>query len=161
MQSVCRRVRRHDGSMLLEPHNNEMKLHKVALTGLVAVHLAVSLWHGTAHGQLAILLPPEKSAFVFIVILIAPIVAASLLWTRYVLAGVWAFFLSMLGALLFGVYHHYVLVSPDNIGHLPPGSPEAHSLFITSAAAIALVELASALYGAFCLGSHRVTSSSG
>lgn len=46
VQSVCRRVRRHDGSMLLEPHNNEMKLHKVALTGLVAVHLAVSLWHG-------------------------------------------------------------------------------------------------------------------
>ena len=123
---------------------------KIALTGLVAIHLAVTLWHGSAHTQLGILLPPEKNAFVYIVILIAPIVAASLLWTRYLLAGVWAFFLSMVGALLFGAYHHYVLVSPDNVGHLPPGTAEAHSHFITSAAAIALLELASALYGAFC-----------
>jgi hypothetical protein len=38
-----------------------------------------------------------------------------------------------------------VLVSPDNISHLPPGSPESHSHFITSAGIIALVELASAL----------------
>jgi hypothetical protein len=65
------------------------------------------------------------------------------------------FFLSMLGALLFGAYHHYVLVSPDNIGHLPSGSPESHSQFIASAAAIALLELTSALSGAFCLGSHH------
>jgi hypothetical protein len=130
---------------------------KIALAGLVAIHLAVTLWHGGAHTQLGILLPPEKNAFVYIVILIAPIVAASLLWTRYLLAGVWTLVLSMVGALLFGAYHHYVLVSPDNVGHLPPGTAEAHSHFITSAAAIALLELASALYGAFCLGSQLGT----
>jgi NADPH:quinone reductase-like Zn-dependent oxidoreductase len=89
------------------------------------------------------------------VILIAPLVAAGLMWTRYVVVGVCMIFLSMLGALLFGVYHHYVLVSPDNIGHLPHGSADAHSMFIDSAAALALLELASALYGAFCLGSVR------
>ena len=130
---------------------------KVALAGLVAIHLFVTLWHGGAHTQLGILLPPEKNAFVYIVILIAPIVAASLLWTRYLLAGVWTLVLSMVGALLFGAYHHYVLVSPDNVCHLPPGTAEAHSHFITSAAAIALLELASALYGAFCLGSQLGT----
>jgi hypothetical protein len=64
------------------------------------------------------------------------------------------FFLSMLERFLFGAYHHYVLVSPDNIRHLPPGTPESHSHFITSADVIALVELASALYGAFCLGTY-------
>jgi hypothetical protein len=64
----------------------------------------------------------------------------------------------MLGALLFGVYHHYVLVSPDNIGHLPSGDPGSHAQFIASAVAIALLELASALYGAFCLGAHRARS---
>jgi hypothetical protein len=127
---------------------------KIALTGLVAIHLAVTLWHGRAHTQLEILLPPEKNAFVYIVILVAPLVAASLLWTRYLLSGVWVLFLSMVGAFLFGAYHHYVLVSPDNVGHLPPGTADAHSHFMTSAAAIALLELASALYGAFCLGSH-------
>jgi hypothetical protein len=61
----------------------------------------------------------------------------------------------MLGSFLFGAYHHYLLVSPDNIGHLPAGSPEAHSQFITSAAVIALIELAAALYGAYCLGRCR------
>ena len=106
---------------------------KILITGLVVIHLVASLWHGSAHTHLAIDLPPEKTLFVFIVILIAPIVAAALVWTRYASAGLWVFFLSMLGSFLFGWYHHYVLVSPDNIGHLPAGSPESHSQFITSA----------------------------
>ena len=131
---------------------------KIVITGLVAMHLAATLWHGSAHIQLAIALPPEKNIFVYIVILVAPIVAAGLVWTRYISMGLWVFFLSMLGALLFGAYHHYVLVSPDNIGHLPTGSPESHSQFIASASVIALFELASALYGTFCLGSHHARS---
>jgi hypothetical protein len=129
-------------------------MNRVLITAFVVVHLAASLWHGGAHTQLAIELPPAKTVFVFVVILIAPIVAALLVWTRYVSIGLWVFLISMLGALLFGAYHHYVLVSPDNIGHLPAGSTESHSQFITSAAVIALLELGSALYGAFCLGVH-------
>ena len=128
---------------------------RLIITALIVVHLVATIWHGSAHTQLAIALPPEKNAFVYLVILIAPILAAGLVWTRYFSLGVWLFFLSMLGALLFGVYHHYVLVSPDNIGHLPAGSPESHAQFIASAAVIALLELASALYGAFCLGASR------
>ena len=133
-------------------------MNRIVITGLVAIHLAASFWHGSAHTQLAIELPPQKTLFIFIVIIIAPIVAASLVWTRYISIGLWVFFLSMLGALLFGVYHHYVLVSPDNISHLPAGSPESHSQFITSAGVIGLLELAAALYGAFCLGSHHAQS---
>lgn len=128
---------------------------RMMITGLVAIHLAASFWHGGVHTQLAIALPPEKTIFVYVVILTVPIVAAALVWTRYISLGIWMLFLSMLGALLFGAYHHYVLVSPDNIGHLPAGSPEAHSQFITSAAVIALLELAAALYAAYCLGSRR------
>ena len=127
---------------------------RIAISVLVAVHLAVSLWHGNAHTELAIALPPLKNAFVILVIVVAPVVAASLMWTRYVSVGVWTFFLSMLGALLFGAYHHYILVSPDNIGHLPHGSADAHATFIASATWLALLELAAALYGAFCLGSR-------
>jgi hypothetical protein len=126
---------------------------KISISALVAIHLAVAVWHGNAHTALAIALPPEKNAFVFIVILIAPLVAASLMWTRYLLVGLWMIVLSMLGALLFGVYHHYLMVSPDNIGHLPTGSADAQSSFIASAAALALLELASALYGAYYLAS--------
>ena len=131
---------------------------RIVITGLVVVHLVATLWHGDAHQQLAIGLPPEKTIFVYVVILIAPIVSAGLVWTRYVSIGLWVLVLSMLGALLFGAYHHYVLVSPDNIGHLPVGSPEAHSQFIYSAAVIALLELLASLYGAYCLGSHQAPS---
>ena len=49
---------------------------KIVITGLVVVHLAASIWHGSAHTHLAIDLPPEKTFFIYIVILIAPIVAA-------------------------------------------------------------------------------------
>ena len=131
---------------------------KILIAGLVTIHLAASLWHGSAHAQLAIALPPHKNTFVYVVILIAPIVAAGLVWTRYISIGLWVFFLSMLGALLFGAYHHYVLVSPDNIAHLPSGSSESHSQFIASAGVIALLELASALVAAFALGSRQAPS---
>lgn len=133
-------------------------MNRIGITALVVVHLIATLWHANAHSQLAIGLPPEKTAFVYIVILIAPIVAAVVVWTRYISIGLWVFFISMLAALLFGAYHHYVLVSSDNIGHLPAGSPESHSQFISSAAVIALLELVSALYAAFSLGSYRARS---
>jgi hypothetical protein len=133
-------------------------MSKIVITGLVLVHFVASFWHGNAHTQLAIYLPPEKTLFIYAVILIAPIVAAALAWTRYRSIGLFVFFFSMLCALLFGVYHHFVLVSPDNIGHLPGGSPESHSQFVSSACTIALLELASSLYGAFCLGSHYAQS---
>jgi NADPH:quinone reductase-like Zn-dependent oxidoreductase len=131
---------------------------KILITALVTIHLAATLWHGSAHTQLAIALPPEKNVFVYVVILLAPIVAAGLVWTRYIWIGLWVFLLSMLGAFLFGAYHHYMLVSPDNVGHLPDGSPESHSQFVASATVIALFELASALAGAFSVGSHRAQS---
>jgi hypothetical protein len=127
-------------------------MNKIAIAGFVVVHFALAVWHGNAHTSLAIELRPEETAFVVLVILIAPLVAAPLVWTRYARVGVWMFFLSMLGALLFGAYHHYVVVSPDNIGHLPHGSTDAQATFIASAGALAVLELASALYGAFCLG---------
>jgi hypothetical protein len=128
---------------------------KIVITGLVIIHLAASLWHGSAHSNLGIELSTKQTLFIYVVIIIAPVVAAILVWTCYVSLGLWMFFLSMLGSFLFGAYQHYALVSPDNIHHLPAGPPESHSHFIVSAGVIALVELASALYGAFCLGTYR------
>ncbi len=133
-------------------------LEKILITGLVVVHLGVTLWHGDAHARLVIDMPPEKDAFIYVVILAAPLIAAGLVWTRHFSLSLWLFTLSMLGALLFGAYHHYVLVSPDNIEHLPAGGPHLHGQFIDSAAALALLELGSVLYGMFCLGAARVRS---
>jgi hypothetical protein len=126
---------------------------RVAIAVLVAVHFVVTIWHGNAHTALAIPLSTWQTAFVFMVIIIAPVLSAALVWTRYFRVAVWIFFLSMLGALLFGAYNHFVMVSADNIAHLPSGSADAHAAFVTTASALAVLELASALYGAFCLGS--------
>jgi len=131
---------------------------KISISALVAIHLIATLWHGSAHTDLSIYLPPLKNLYVYIVMLAAPIAGAILAWTRFARLGSSVFALAMLGALLFGVYHHYILLSPDNIAHLPTGSAEAHSQFISSAALIALIELASALFGFFAMGHQHAKS---
>ena len=131
---------------------------RLVVAALAAVHLLVTLWHSGAHSELAIGLPPLKLAYAYAVIVIAPPVAALLLWTRFATAGLWLFTLAMLGSLLFATYHHYILVSPDNIAHLPEGSAEAHARFVSSAGISALLELGSALVGAFALGRQQTES---
>ena len=131
---------------------------KISISALVAIHLIATLWHGGAHTDLSIILPPLKNLYVYIVILAAPIVGAILAWTRFTQSGSAVFALAMLGALLFGVYHHYILISPDNIAQLPAGPAEAHSQFVSSAALIALIELSSALFGFFTMGHQHAKS---
>jgi hypothetical protein len=116
-------------------------MRRIVITVLVAVHLVASLWHGKLHSQLSINLSPTQTLFVLVVILLAPIVAAAVVWTRYAFSGVWVFFLSMLGSFLFGVYHHYVMVSSDNINFLPGSDSASHHQFALSAGVIALLEL--------------------
>ena len=125
---------------------------KVLITVFVLVHLAGNLWHGDAHTTLEISLPGIKTAFVIVVILISPILGAILTWTRYSILGSWTVGLSMVGSVVFSVYHHYVLISPDNVEHLPSGTPEAHAHFSNSAEFIALVALAAALLAFYAAG---------
>jgi len=125
---------------------------KPLVASLAALHLGVTLWHSGAHSELAIGLEPWKLAYAYAVIVIAPPVAAALLWTRFARPALWVFTATMVGSLLFATYHHYILVSPDNIAHLPEGTPEAHARFVSSAGWSALLELASGLVGAFYLG---------
>ncbi len=129
---------------------------RLLVAALAAIHLLVTLWHSGAHTELAIGLPPVKLAYAYAVIVIAPPVAALLLWTRFASHGLWIFTLAMLGSLLFATYHHYILVSPDNVAHLPEGAPEAQARFIHSAGISALLELAGAVLGAWLLGRHSL-----
>jgi len=105
---------------------------KLAILTLVIVHVIATLWHGDAHSTLGIDLPTLKILYVYAVILAAPIVGAILVWTRFIIFGAGLFAFSMVGAFVFGVYHHYVLVSPDNVAHLPTGLAEAHSQLLSS-----------------------------
>ena len=107
---------------------------------LVVTHALVLLGHDAAHRDLAVHLKLWQTVFAYSVIVAAPVAAAILIFTRYARLGFMILAASMFGALLFGVYHHFVLVSPDHVAHLPAG--EAQGLFRVTAAAMAVLEFA-------------------
>ena len=121
--------------------DSDRKLPRLTLTVLAAIHLTVVLWHGAAHSDLAVALSRLQTLFVFCVILIAPVLATLLLWTPLKDFAIWVYAISMLASLLFGVYYHYVSVSPDNVHYLPAGAHAAHRQFVNSAGAVAVIEL--------------------
>ena len=90
-------------------------------TVIVLVHLLVNIVHGLAHRALGVGLSPLGSAFVVVVILILPLIAMALLWTMRKRVGLILLTLSMLGALLFGLYHHFVATGPDHVHAQPSG----------------------------------------
>lgn len=130
---------------------------RIALTALGAVHLVAAVAHGAAHADLAVALSPAQNLFVYAVVVVAPLVAVGLLWTRYVRPALWLFLTAMCASFLFGAYYHYVFVSLDNVEHLPAGSAAAHARFALTAAILALIELASALCAAFALRWHHAS----
>jgi hypothetical protein len=85
------------------------------------------------------------------VIVIAPVMAVLAAWTRWLTAALGSLVLAMLGSFGFGLYHHFVAVSPDHVAHLPDGSARAHLAFIASAVLLAAIELLTAAYGALAL----------
>jgi len=92
------------------------------VTIVVLAHLVVNLLHGRAHTDLGVGLTTWQYVFVMTVILLVPLVALVLSWTRYSRAGLWLLFISMLGSLIFGFCYHYIIISNDHVAHLPPGA---------------------------------------
>ena len=125
---------------------------RVLTAAFVIAHFVGNLWHGEAHSILEIALPVYKTAFVLIAIILGPIVGSILTWTSYRLIGYWMVGVSMTSSVVFSVYHHFVMISNDNVEHLPPGTAEAHAHFSNSAEAIALIALAGALIAFYAAG---------
>lgn len=115
----------------------------------VLAHLAVTMVHGRAHEQLAVGLSTWQNVYVMSVILVAPLLAMVLTWTRLARMGLLLLVLSMSGALIFGFIYHYVIISPDNVSHLPPG--DARGLFRNTALLLIVTELFGVVVGALAL----------
>jgi hypothetical protein len=118
-----------------------MSKGKLIILSVVAVlaHLVVSIVHGHAHERLAVGLSSWQNTYVMTVIVLAPMIAMVLIWTRYARPGLVLLVLSMAGSLIFGVVYHYVVISPDHVSHIPPGA--AQGLFRTTAMLLVLTEL--------------------
>jgi hypothetical protein len=104
----------------------------------VVAHLIVNLLHGQAHTSLKVGLSTWQQIYVVTVILLAPLVALALSFTRYARAALWLLLVAMLGALIFGACYHYVIVSPDHVAHLPPG--DARGTFRVTALLLVVTE---------------------
>jgi hypothetical protein len=119
---------------------------------LVAIHAAVLLGHDAAHRDLGVYLNTWQTIFAYLIIIAAPVVAALLVFTTYPRLGFALLAISMLSALIFGVYHHYILVSPDHVSHLPAG--DSQGLFRATAAVMGVLELAGVGLGVWGWRSH-------
>jgi hypothetical protein len=108
------------------------------VTTAVLAHLIVSLLHGQAHTRLGVGLSNWQQLYVFVVILVAPLVALALSFRRDARAGLWLLLVSMLGSLIFGAFYHYLIISPDHVAHLPAG--EARGLFRITALLLLVTE---------------------
>ena len=128
---------------------------RLSLTVLAAIHLSVVIWHGGAHSTLAVALTPFQNAFVLGVILFAPLLATLLLWTRFEEFALWLYMTAMCASLVFGVYYHYIVVSPDNVHYLPAGSDPVRHHFTYSAAAVAITEAIATVYSGVALLARR------
>jgi len=127
--------------------------NRIVCTFAVLAHLAVNILHGRAHESLGVGLNTFQNIYVFGVILIAPLIAMLLLWTRYARTGLVLLVISMAGSLIFGAIYHYVVVSPDHVSHLPPG--EAQGMFRITAVLLILTELFGVIVGLLGLRSNR------
>src|ERR671913_474373 len=88
-------------------------------TAVVVVSAVVNVAHTASHaGQHLMSLPGWQLAYIAIVIYAAPVVAASLLWTRYRFAGAWL----LAGSFAFGLLYHFVIPGQDNVFTQPPGT---------------------------------------
>jgi len=125
---------------------------RIVCTVAVLAHLVVNVLHGRAHGSLNVGLSAWQNIYVITVILIAPLIAMLLVWTRYARLGLLVLVSSMAGSLIFGVVYHYVVVSPDHVSHLPPG--DAQGLFRMTALLLVLTELLGLVVGMLGLRSN-------
>lgn len=113
-------------------------------TAIVLVRQIVAQLHGMAHEEVGVGLAPWQWAFVYIVIVAAPVLAVVLYWTRWSQLGAMLLGLAMPAGMLFGIYYHFIAISPDNVQHLP--GDHGHGFFIATAAALVPIELVGTIY---------------
>ena len=107
-------------------------------TAIVLVHLLLNIAHGLAHRGVRVGLAPSGAIFVIVVVLILPLVSLGLIWTAKKRLGLILLSSSMFGSLLFGVYHHFLVMSPDHV-RSQPANPWG-LLFVLTAYGLAITE---------------------
>ncbi|HTL89414.1 MAG TPA: hypothetical protein VL134_08425 [Leptolyngbya sp.] len=87
-------------------------------TAIVVLHILTNGLHGLAHMKIPVALSLLQSSFVGMVIFLVPVTAAILLWTPFYRIGCWLLLSAMTGSLVFAIYNHLVVISPDHVSQV-------------------------------------------
>ncbi|NJL78530.1 MAG: hypothetical protein HC836_37610 [Richelia sp. RM2_1_2] len=86
---------------------------------IASFHFIVVGIHGFAHQIIPVPISMLQSLFIISIITITPVVAIVLLRRESFYTGMALLFGSMLGASIFGIYNHFIVISPDHISQIP------------------------------------------
>jgi hypothetical protein len=116
---------------------------------IVITHLGLTVAHGLAHSHLAIALTVAQKLFVALVIVSAPLLAGYFIWRYRLRLGSTLLTISMAGALIFGIYYHFIAAGPDNVDYDHSEAPAKwHNLFEDTAIDVTLIEALGLFAGA-------------
>lgn len=91
---------------------------RVALLGVLGLHLAAAVIHGATHGLVPVRQPVWQNGLVLVTTFIGPIIGAALAWRDHPW-GLPVFAVSMAGALLLGGSLHFFFENPDHVQQVP------------------------------------------
>jgi hypothetical protein len=111
---------------------------------LILLHQGISIIHGYAHAQAQVMLSAFGQTYVLVVIILAPLVACALLYTRLKRTGALLTALSLAGSFVFGLIYHFLLPGNDNVAEV---HGEWHMTFMWTAVLLAILELAGTILG--------------
>jgi hypothetical protein len=135
-------------------------LKRIALV-IVAIHFVVVVLHSIAHQLLSVNASPAQLAFIFPVIIVAPVVAGFML-PKFEKFGTVLLAASMLGSFVFGVYYHFIVDTIDHVAHVAQLEPHRWSqMFVASSYLLAITELLGAVVGLMLLLRTSTTAKRG
>lgn len=120
-----------------------MTLRRLAIL-IIACHVATLVVHSVAHSNLRIFMQTWQNIYITVVIILMPLIAGLFLWRR-TNGGFLLLFISMLGALVFGGYYHFIAAGADNVSSL--GHHSWSLPFQLSAVVLAVIETSGAITG--------------
>ena len=119
----------------------KLKATRLALAIIIA-HIVVLSFHSAAHLILGVQASTVQNIFIVTVIIIAPPLSGVLLWKGVNKPGAALLACAMAGSLIFGVYNHYVGISPDHVSQVSLMSPASWAvIFQITALLLALAEV--------------------
>jgi hypothetical protein len=116
---------------------------RIALAGVVVLHLIVTVVHGSAHGGAAVEQGWAAMAFIFLVIIAGPLVGLAWMWLNP-RAGARLIGITMAASLLFGLINHFIIPGPDHVAHV---AAAWRALFGSTAVMLVVTEAAGGALG--------------